>query len=92
MAVLHGAVTLAGQLMWGASSSSTVTVKEQLTLLPVVSVAVQWTVVMPFGKKLPLAGLQAMFAAPQLSSAEAVYVTTAPHWPGSFSTLMSTGQ
>ena len=66
-AVLHEAVTLAGQVMWGASSSLTVTVKEQLALLPAASVAVQWTVVMPSGKRLPLAGMQLMLAPAQLS-------------------------
>jgi len=44
-------------------------VKEQLTLLPVESVAVQWTVVMPTGNSEPLAGLQPMLEPEQLSLA-----------------------
>ena len=91
-AVLHGTVKLAGQVMWGASSSSTVTVKEQLALLPAVSVAVQWTVVMPVGKRVPLAGLQPMLAPEQLSFAVAAKATTAPHWPESLLTMMSPWQ
>jgi hypothetical protein len=55
--------------MWGASSSATVTLKEQLTLLPVESAAVQWTVVMPTGNNEPLAGLQLMLEPEQLSLA-----------------------
>ena len=78
--------------MWGASASFTVTVKEQLALLPAASVAVQWTVVMPFEKRLPLAGLQPMLAPAQLSLAVAAKATTAPHWPGSLLTMMSPGQ
>jgi hypothetical protein len=70
----------------------TVTVKEQLALLPAASVAVQWTVVMPSWKRLPLAGLQFMLGFPQLSLAEAAYVTTAPHWPESLFTTMSPWQ
>ena len=91
-AVLHAAVMLPGQVMWGASSSSTVTLKEQLALLPDASVAAHWTMVVPFGKRLPLAGLHTMLALPQLSVAVAAKATTAPHWLGSLLTRMSAGQ
>ena len=57
----------AGQLAVGGSVSLTVTVKEQLAVLPLVSVAVQVTVVAPFGKLEPLAGAQLMLAPGQLS-------------------------
>src|SRR6478672_11666404 len=43
-------VRLAGQVRMGGWVSFTVTVKEQLTLLPAPSVAVQVTVVVPTGK------------------------------------------
>lgn len=49
--------------------SLTVTVKEQLEVLPDVSVAVQVTVVVPFGKADPDAGEQATVASEQLSVA-----------------------
>jgi len=44
---------LAGQLMTGFSVSLTVTVNEQLDVLPAASVAVLVTVVVPFGKAEP---------------------------------------
>src|SRR5215471_8426205 len=43
-------VRLAGQVMLGASWSLTVTNWSQLVVLPEVSTAVQWTVVVPCGK------------------------------------------
>src|SRR5436853_6771702 len=43
----------------GACSSSTVTVNEQKAALPAASVAVQLTVVVPFGKNDPVVGEQA---------------------------------
>lgn len=53
-----GLVTLAGQVMDGACVSLTVTVKEQVAVLPAASVAVDVTVVgTPTGKKVPLAGV-----------------------------------
>ena len=57
--------------------SLTVTVKPQLDVLPVTSIAVHVTVVTPFGNVLPLAGVHRTVAAPQLSVAVAVYVATA---------------
>ncbi len=56
-----------GQLASGAWVSVTVTVKVQVPLLPLASVAVQVTVVGPFWKVLPLAGLQTVAAPGQLS-------------------------
>jgi len=65
-------VTLAGQVMAGGCVSLTVTVNLQIFVLPEVSVAVQVTVVVPFGKVEPDAGLQARFTLGQLSLAVAV--------------------
>jgi hypothetical protein len=60
----------------GGSVSLTVTVNEQLLVLPHTSVAVQVTAFVPFGKKVePLAGLQLVVTLVQLSLAVAVYVT-----------------
>ena len=42
----------------GGSVSLTVTVKEQALVLPLVSVAVQFTVVVPLGKIEPVTGVQ----------------------------------
>ena len=53
----------------GACVSFTVTVNEQLAVLPLVSVAVQLTVVVPFGKAEPDAGVQATVTPGQLSLA-----------------------
>ena len=46
---------LAGQVMIGASLSVTVTVKEQVAVLPLASVAVKLFEVVPTGKVEPLA-------------------------------------
>jgi hypothetical protein len=51
-------VILAGQLIVGFCSSLTVTVNEQLAVLFEASVAVHVTVVVPFGKTDPDAGVQ----------------------------------
>jgi hypothetical protein len=73
-------VWLAGQVIAGGCVSLTVTVNEQLAVLPLVSVAVQFTVVVPFGNVEPLAGLQTATTPGQLSLAEgAGYATTAEH-------------
>ena len=58
---------LAGQVIEGACVSLTVTVNEQLAVLPLASVAVQLTVVVPFGKKEPAAGVHAVPTPGQLS-------------------------
>ena len=51
-------VMLAGQLAVGASLSTTVTVKLHEEVLPLASVAVQVTVVVPSAKVEPEAGVQ----------------------------------
>ena len=69
---VQGAVTAGGQLIIGGSVSLTVTLKEQLAVLPLASVATQFTVVLPLGKVDPLGGAQLTLAPGQLSLAEAV--------------------
>jgi hypothetical protein len=83
-----------GQLIVGFSVSLTVTVNEQVVaeVLPLASVALQVTVVVPFGNTEPDAGLQLAVAPGQLSLAVAEKLTTAEHWPGSFPWLMLAGQ
>jgi len=71
---------LAGQVILGAWASLTVTVNEQeVDWLPLVSVALQVTVVVPFGKAVPGVGVQLAVAPGQLSPAVAEKVTTAKH-------------
>ena len=53
--------------MTGGVVSLTVTVKLQFAVNPAPSVAVQMTVVTPFGKAAPLGGLQTAVAPEQLS-------------------------
>jgi hypothetical protein len=53
--------------MTGASASLTVTEKLQSALLPAVSVAMQETVEIPFGKVEPDGGVQVIVAPEQLS-------------------------
>lgn len=75
---------LAGRLQVGASTSFTVTVNEQdVEVLPLVSVAVQLTVVVPLGKAVPDDGLQEVVTPGQLSFAVGEKLTTAEHCPGS---------
>ena len=59
--------------------STTVTVKEQLAVLPEASVAVPVTVVVPFGKVEPEAGLATTVTPGQLSAAVTLKLTTAEH-------------
>ena len=67
------ATIFVGQMMFGFSASITVTVKLQLVLLPAPSVAVQMTVVVPFGKLDPDGGEKLIFVTPEhVSDAEAV--------------------
>ena len=61
-----------GQVAVGGSLSVTVTVKLQRAVWPEVSVAVQFTVVVPTANVAPEAGLQAMVEPGQLSEAVAV--------------------
>ena len=62
-------VILAGQVSVGGVTSLTVTEKVQEVVLPMPSVAVQVTLVAPFGKAYPGAGLQTVFTVEQLSVA-----------------------
>jgi hypothetical protein len=87
-----GTVTSAGQVITGASVSSTVTVKEQLAVFPDGSVAVQVTVVVPTGKKEPEAGEQLTVTGQLSVTVGSGNVTKAPHSPGSLEMVISTGQ
>jgi hypothetical protein len=61
-------VMLAGHVIVGGILSTTVTVNEQLAVLPAASLAVQVTVVVPMAKAAPLAGAQTAAPTPgQLS-------------------------
>ena len=71
---------------------TTVTVKLQLLLLPLLSRAVLVTVVVPSGKAKPLAGLLVTFVTAQLSVALTVKVTLLAHAPGAVFTVRFTGQ
>jgi hypothetical protein len=66
------AVILAGQVILGACVSFTVTVNVQVAVLPDASVAVDVTVVVPLGKKLPDAGELTTVTPGQLSVAVTV--------------------
>ena len=61
-----------GQTMVGGWVSLTVTVKLHGVVLPLVSLAVQLTVVVPVGKVAPEGGVQLMVAPGQLSEADAL--------------------
>src|SRR2546421_4581914 len=91
----HSSVTLPGQTIFGASLSVTVTVNEQLAVLPLASVAVYATVVVPTGNAEPEAGpaVRVTLTPGQLSlPAGAVQVTTAEHMPLSLDFVMLAGQ
>jgi hypothetical protein len=82
-----------GQVTTGFSQSLTVTVKEQVPVLPALSVAEQVTVVCPTAKLEPEAGLQVGVITPsQLSSAVAVNETVAVHTPASLQVVIGSGQ
>src|SRR5947208_9439525 len=83
---------LSGQLITGGCVSTTVTVKLQLAVLPLASVAVLVTVVTPTGKATPLAGLLTRLATAQLSLLVTTKVTLLVHTPGAALTLMLSGQ
>jgi hypothetical protein len=73
--------------------STTVTVNEQaVDVLPLASVAVQLTVLVPFWKVEPDGGVQLAVAPEQLSFAVAEKVTTAEHNPGAVVVFMFPGQ
>ena len=85
--------TSLAQVMVGFWVSLTVTVKLQVLVRPTASVAVEVTVVVPFGKVDPEAGVELMVTVPgQLSVAVTVNVTTAPHVPGSVDRTIFAGQ
>jgi hypothetical protein len=85
-------VIFAGQVITGGCTSLTVTVKVQVAVLPVASVAVEVTVVVPTGKNEPEAGTAATVTPGQLSVAFTAKFTTAPHWLGSLLTVIFAGQ
>src|SRR6478735_8540859 len=67
-----------GTVIAGGTVSATVTVKVLVVPFPLLSRALQVTVVVPGGKRLPLAGVQPTPSAPETTSvAVAVKVTTA---------------
>jgi hypothetical protein len=86
------AVTLAGQAIVGACISTTVTVNEHVAVLPLESVAVELTVVMPFGKAEPDGGLLTTMTPGQLSEAVTVKFATAEHELAAVETVTLPGQ
>ena len=60
--------------------------------MPAASVAVEVTVVVPIGNKLPDAGTDVTVTPGQLSVAVGVKLTVAPHWPGLLPTDILAGQ
>jgi hypothetical protein len=68
-----------------------VTLNVPVAVLPDVSVAVQVTVVVPYAKAVPEAGVQTVDLMPTLSVAVGANVTTAVEDPGGALTLMSAG-
>src|SRR5437867_5406929 len=82
-----------GQMMAGALVSLIVTLNMQALMFPLPSVAVQVTVVRPFGKIEPLGGTQITVTLVQLSLAVTVKLTLLrKHWPGSALAMMFAGQ
>jgi len=82
---------LAGQVTTGFSLSLTVTLKPQLAVLPLVSVAVQVTGVVPLAKVAPLAGLHTKVVPGQLSLTIGAKPTTRPQRPGAVLVTMLAG-
>src|SRR5439155_1042791 len=79
VALVASTVAFAGTVTTGPVVSVTVTVNDAAPLLPLASVAVQWTVVGPSGKVDPLAGVQVTGRDPSTTSlAVAVKVNAAP--------------
>ena len=74
-----GTEILAGQTIEGGWVSLIVTENEHEAILLDVSVAVQLTVVVPFGNVLPEGGVQALVTPGQLSLAVGSKLTTAEH-------------
>jgi hypothetical protein len=83
----------AGQVIASGWASLTMTVKEHRFVLPVESVAMQFTVVTPFGNVEPDGGVQTVVTPGQLSAVFTVKVTfDAEHWPGSVARTRLAGQ
>src|SRR5438477_4011183 len=78
--------------MEGGSVSLTVTENAQTLVLPLASVAVQVTMVVPLGKEEPLAGEQTEVTPGQLSVAVAMKVTLLAQVPGEVLTTILAGQ
>src|SRR5439155_772398 len=85
-------VRLPGQLGTGRSVSVTVTVKVQFELLPLASVAVQVTVLVPLAKLVPEAGTHRIEPPGQLSVNENAKLTLVAHSPGAVLTVRLPGQ
>jgi len=83
---------LVEQVIVGGCRSRTTTVKLHPAVLPDASVAVQLTVLVPFGKVEPLNGVQTTLTPAQLSLAVAVKAATCEHWPGAVLVTMLAGQ
>jgi hypothetical protein len=79
-------------MMTGFSLSTTVTVKLQRFVLPLVSLAMHCTVVTPFGKLPPEGGTQTIVAPAQLSLTVGSNKTIASHRPGLVFARMLVGQ
>ena len=85
-------VRFAGQVITGGWVSFTMTVKEQVLLLPLLSRAVLVTMVLPSGKAKPLAGLLETLVTAQLSVAVTLNVTMLVHAPGAVFPVRFAGQ
>lgn len=77
-----------GQLMTGSSRSSTCTVNTHVTLLLLLSVAVQFTGVVPFGNLAPDGGTHITVGPPHSSATIGAKVSKASQRPGSIGTSM----
>src|ERR1043165_49218 len=83
-------MSAAGQLIVGASASTTMTVKEQF-VVPAKFVAVTVTTVVPTGNVLP-DGIETVTTGVGMPVAVAEKLTGAEHWPGVLLTTMFAGQ
>src|ERR1043166_5544409 len=81
-----------GQLIVGGWLSTTVTLKVQFEVLPLASVAVHTTVVVPIAKLVPDAGTHRIEPPGQLSVNVARKLTLLAHWPGAVLTVIGPGQ
>src|ERR1043166_7842908 len=83
---------LPAQLIVGFCWSRTVTLKVQLEVLPLASVAVQVTVLVPLAKLDPEAGTHRIEPPGQLSVSVARKLTLLAHCPGAVLTVIGPGQ